>query len=134
MMRRHLNALGFEGFNVALVIVGRWTSQTLNARYRKKDHPTNVLSFGYGLGDRDLGDVIINGEWASDRAKMNEFSYETIIARLWVHGLLHLAGYDHERSFASDRAMRTLERFLFQTTHPQIDWNRLEGIFEPCNS
>ena len=133
-MRRHLNALGFEGFDVALVIVGHQTSQTLNARYRKRDRPTNVLSFGYGLKDRDLGDVIVNGEWASDRAKTNGFSYETIIARLWVHGLLHLAGYDHERSFASERAMRTLECILFQTTHPQVDWSHIEGIFEPCNS
>jgi rRNA maturation RNase YbeY len=130
-MRRHLNALGFEGFDVAIVIVGHRTSQTLNARYRKKDCPTNVLSFGYGLKDHHLGDVILNGEWALDRAKTNKLSYETVMTRLWVHGLLHLAGYDHERSPASERAMRMLERLLFQTSHPQIDWNRIEGIFEP---
>lgn len=129
MMRQHLNALGFEGFDVALVIVGHKTSQTLNARYRKKDRPTNVLSFGYGLEDNHLGDVILNGEWALDRATMNNLPYETVIARLWVHGLLHLAGYDHERSIASKGAMLALERLLFRTSHPQIDWDRIESIF-----
>jgi len=133
-MRRHLSALGFEGYGVALALVGNQTSQTLNARYRNTDAATNVLSFGYGLEDRNMGDVVLNGEWALRRAKEKNLPYESVVLRLWVHGLLHLAGYDHSRGASAEMTMRTLERLLLATTHPHLNWELLEGIFDPCVS
>lgn len=133
-MRRHLSVLGFKGYGVAVALVGNQTAQTLNARYLKKNIPTNVLSFGYGLEDRNMGDVVINGEWALLRAKEKSLPYEYAVLRLWVHGLLHLAGYDHTRRASSELAMRTLERLVLATTHPHINWELSEGIFDTCVS
>lgn len=126
--------MGFEGYGIALALVGNKTSQTLNARYRKRDAATNVLSFGYGLEDRNMGDIALNGEWALRRAKEKSLPYESVVLRLWVHGLLHLAGYDHARSASAEMTMRTLERLVLGTTHPHLNWELLEGIFDPCVS
>lgn len=73
--------------------------QTLNASYRGKDYPTDVLSFpqeDMGGAPALLGDVVISLPTAERQAKEygTELSYE--VARLLVHGILHLVGYEHE--------------------------------------
>ena len=79
-----------------------------NLRYRHIDKPTDVLSFAGQ--DGYMGDIVISTEtaWAQAR-KSPTLSFDDNIRRLALHGLLHLAGYDHE---TDNGEMRTIERRL----------------------
>ena len=98
---------------VTVAIVPDARVQALNRQYRKKDAPTDVLSFP---GPREvkgadgcLGDVVIAAGVARRQAKAAGHSLQTELRVLALHGLLHLLGYDHERD---DGRMARLERRL----------------------
>ena len=92
----------------------------LNREWRQRDKPTNVLSFPM-LGRDDLlelapdgppemlGDVALAHETCASEAAEKGVPLEHHAAHLIVHGLLHLAGYDHEISTAEAEAMEALE-------------------------
>jgi probable rRNA maturation factor len=83
--------------------------RTLNARDRRKDKPTNVLS--YPSGERDfLGDVVLARQTVWREAKSQGKTAADHLAHLVVHGTLHLLGYDHETSDADAERMEALER------------------------
>jgi len=97
----------------------------LNSHYRNKQGPTNVLSFpfGYEIGEapdsssvpvKELGDIIISIDSALKEAKTLKVSLHDRLTRLITHGLLHLLGYDHERSEKEAIAMWDLEIKLIQ--------------------
>jgi probable rRNA maturation factor len=66
----------------------------LNSRYRRKNKATDVLSFN--MDEKDLlGDIFICPAVARKNAKEYGVTLEQEIARLFVHGVLHLMGYDH---------------------------------------
>ena len=75
---------------------------TLNAQFRGKDSPTNVLSFPSGDGEADdsgmlaAGDIAIAFETVRDEALRDAKTLPDHLVHLWVHGLLHLMGHDHE--------------------------------------
>lgn len=76
----------------------------LNRRYLSREGPTNVLAFpmsGASASEEDfgmLGDIVVSVDRAIHESEdLNELLEETIY-RLLIHGLLHLLGYDHERS------------------------------------
>lgn len=87
----------------------------LNAQWREKDKPTNVLSFPAFAPNRDgplppmLGDIVLAAETVRREAAEEEKPLDHHISHLVVHGLLHLIGYDHE---VDDQAegMEALER------------------------
>lgn len=89
---------------LSIVFVTDEEMARLNERYRKRVGPTNVLSFPLHLpGATDmhpeiLGDVVISTETASKEAENVGISLEEQIDRLLVHGVLHLLGYDHQKS------------------------------------
>lgn len=93
-------------------IVDQDESAALNLEYRKKQGPTNVLSFTYEpVGDRPvklLGDVVICASIVEKEASEQHKGLDAHWAHMVVHGLLHLLGYDHiEESDAFE--METLE-------------------------
>lgn len=67
----------------------------LNRKYRQKDEPTNVLSFP-ASSQSFSGDIAISAEIAARNAAELGHSVEAELKVLILHGLLHLAGYDHE--------------------------------------
>jgi probable rRNA maturation factor len=69
--------------------------RTLNRTYRKKDTPTDVLSFPAGE-PHELGDVVIAAGVARRQAREAGHPLQTEIRVLALHGLLHLLGYDHD--------------------------------------
>lgn len=85
--------------------------RALNARYRQFDKPTNVLSFPAGPGSPQayLGDIILARETVCREAEEAGKPLADHVAHLIVHGLLHLAGYDHETDREADE-MEALER------------------------
>lgn len=83
--------------------------RALNARDRKKDKPTNVLS--YPSGERGyLGDVVLARQTVWREAKSQGKTPADHVAHLVVHGTLHLLGYDHETGDADAERMEALER------------------------
>ena len=86
---------------LSIVVVGLARSRTLNAAYRGKDRPTNVLSFaGAGPtpdGRLDLGELVLCAPVVDAEARRGARAREAHWAHLTVHGVLHLLGFDHER-------------------------------------
>ncbi|MDF2116921.1 rRNA maturation RNase YbeY [Roseiarcaceae bacterium H3SJ34-1] len=86
----------------------------LNKQWRRKDAPTNVLSFPLASGAAlattpMLGDIIISCETVMREARDEGKSFADHLAHMLVHGALHLAGYDHEID-ADAETMEALER------------------------
>jgi len=82
-------------------VVGRSRSRSLNAHYRHKDKPTNVLSFG-GAGTVPdgrffLGELVICAPVVAQEARTQGKTVQSHWAHMTVHGVLHLQGFDHER-------------------------------------
>jgi probable rRNA maturation factor len=81
-------------------VVGAARSRSLNARYRRKDKPTNVLSFGGAGWSPDgvnhLGELVICAPVVAHEAVSQGKSREAHWAHMTVHGVLHLLGFDHE--------------------------------------
>ena len=86
---------------LSIRVVGNAGSRRLNARYRGRPKPTNVLSFaGSGLlpnGHRLLGDLVICAPVVAREARVQRKALEAHWAHMTVHGLLHLLGMDHVR-------------------------------------
>lgn len=88
-------------------VVDEEESEALNGRYRHKQKPTNVLSFGYD--ERGvLGDLVICAPVVEREAKEQGKTVRAHWAHMVVHGCLHLQGYDHEKE-AEATAMEALE-------------------------
>lgn len=113
---KHVGASG----EVTLRLVDLAESQDLNSRFRGRDAPTNVLSFGtdqlpgmveYGQ-PAILGDIVICVPLVSFEAQQQGKGEKDHWAHLIVHGLLHLVGYDHERSERDAAEMEALERAI----------------------
>jgi probable rRNA maturation factor len=89
--RRAQELAGVKG-EVAILITSRRKMQALNRSFRKKDKPTDVLSFPRPQG----GDIALCAEIARQNAGRLGHSFTEEIKVLVLHGMLHLAGYDHE--------------------------------------
>ena len=87
-------ALGLSG-EVNIYVTSSRKMQDLNRRYRRKNKPTDVLSFPSGVPGV-VGDIAISLEIADANAADIGHSLATEVKVLILHGLLHLAGYDHE--------------------------------------
>jgi len=84
-------ALG-KKYNLSLVFIGERRSRTLNKNYRGKDKPTNILSFTL---DKNEGEIFITLEKAKKEAKQFGRNFKNFVAFLFIHGLMHLKGFDH---------------------------------------
>lgn len=110
--------------DVAVALVPDARVRALNHRYRRKDAPTDVLSFpaepapaspGSGRSSRalpppQLGDIVIATGVARRQAREAGHPYETELRVLALHGLLHLLGYDHESGTDAGRMARVEAR------------------------
>ena len=102
------------GREIGVSVVGPAESRRLNAQFRGRDKPTNVLSFPVAelpapaAGDepRPLGDLVICPQVLRAEAREQKKSLRAHWAHLVVHGSLHLIGYDHERDSDADRMER----------------------------
>ncbi len=92
-----------ENVEVSILLVDNEQIQELNSKHRKKDMPTDVLSFPLlnefdNLAEEDiiyLGDIVISVERAMEQAKEYGHSFKREIGFLIAHSILHLLGYDH---------------------------------------
>lgn len=84
--------------DLELIIVNNDEIQTLNKEHRQKDKPTDVLSFPleFDMPNMPLGSIIISKDFVEQKAKEYGHSNHEELCLLFIHGLLHLLGFDHE--------------------------------------
>ncbi len=83
---------------ISIFLTNNEKMRQLNLRFRKKNKPTDVLSFPINIVKKKigyLGDIAISYEIVNKRSKKSNFNYE--FDKMWVHGYLHLLGYDHKK-------------------------------------
>ena len=132
MAERILNALGCpEGTELSVSIVGDRSIRIINRQYLAKDRPTNVISFSLQEGEcvggnpHALGDVIISADTAAREAEDGGMAFFERLSFLLLHGILHLCGYDHERSGEAEaEKMQQKEQQLFKIL-------KKEGLLNP---
>ena len=107
--------MGYPDNELSISIVGDSSIRRINREYLGKDRPTNVISFSMHEGDfgeinpHVLGDVVISADTALREADECGITLDSRLVFLLLHGILHLAGYDHERS-GEEEAGRMEER------------------------
>jgi probable rRNA maturation factor len=117
--QRILANLALPDAELSILLVDDAQIQDLNRRYLNRNKPTNVLAFSMKEGEFStlhpqlLGDLVISVETArrqSDRFRLNKMEMITL---LMVHGVLHLVGYEHERTRKGAREMTIKQKELF---------------------
>lgn len=123
--RQILSLLKLDHAEMGIILVNNRQIRVYNRDYRKKDQPTDVLSFpmregiGGELHPGFLGDVMISLERSAEEAILYGRSRREQLLILLIHGVLHLLGYDHERSPKEERRMQRRERLLFKRIYHQ---------------
>ncbi|WP_375724155.1 rRNA maturation RNase YbeY [Arcobacter sp. KX21116] len=84
--------------DIELILVYNDEIQTLNKEHRNIDKATDVLSFplDYDMPNMPLGSIVISVDFVEDKAKEYNHSFLDELTLLFIHGMLHLLGYDHE--------------------------------------
>ncbi|MFZ4855687.1 MAG: rRNA maturation RNase YbeY [Desulfuromonadaceae bacterium] len=120
-----------DATELSVSIVGDRSIRIVNRDYLGKDRPTNVISFSLQEGDfggvnpHALGDVILSADTAAREAEEGGLEFFERLSFLLMHGILHLCGYDHERSGAAEAAkMEQKEQQLFRIL-------KKEGLLSP---
>jgi probable rRNA maturation factor len=119
---------------LSVSIVGDRAIRRINREYLARDRATNVISFSLREGECadiapfTLGDVIISADTAAREAEEGGMEPFERTCFLLLHGILHLCGYDHERSGETEaKKMEQKERELFRIL-------KKEGFLSPTGS
>jgi probable rRNA maturation factor len=111
-----------DAAELSIRIVTPAESRRLNARYRGRDKPTNVLSFPCqpprGLRPLPLGDLVICAQVVGREARAQGKPAEAHWAHMTVHGVLHLLGYDHDRNREAARMEALEKKILARLGYP----------------
>ncbi|MBS1108496.1 MAG: hypothetical protein H6Q88_488 [Anaeromyxobacteraceae bacterium] len=114
-VRAILSALGRPGAGLSILLTTDGRIRTLNRRWRRVDHATDVLSFPAddppGSGPH-LGDLAISLDVAARRARRAGRTLGEEVDRYLVHGLLHLVGHDHHRPGEAREMARVEDEIL----------------------
>ncbi|MGD8790902.1 MAG: rRNA maturation RNase YbeY [Burkholderiales bacterium] len=94
--RRWARAALIENVDVTIRLVDRNEGLALNAAFRQRNKPTNVLTFVYPETNPLSGDIAFCIPVITEEAREQRKSLEAHLAHLTVHGMLHLQGFDHE--------------------------------------
>lgn len=103
----------FEECEISLMICSDEEIKNLNKTYRGKDYATDVLSFPMSEDPYEeggmLGDIVISLDTAKKQAADADIALEREISFLFIHGLLHLMGFDHELGEEEEKEMFDLQ-------------------------
>ncbi|MCL2244178.1 MAG: rRNA maturation RNase YbeY [Treponema sp.] len=119
-----LDELKRDNWELSFLLCGNKTITALNAQYRNKAEPTDILSFSMGdgipaameqQGDSTVylpGDIVISLETLFENARYFEIPEDEELRRLIIHGILHLDGMDHETSDIDEPMLILQEEIL----------------------
>jgi probable rRNA maturation factor len=117
---RVLELLGKDAWELSVLFCNDAYIRSLNARYRRRDEATDILSFplgetikGGGEKSRFLpGDIVISLETLRENARYFEISEDEELRRLLIHGILHLNGMDHKTNEKTEPMLELQEKIL----------------------
>ena len=125
--------LGCENQELSVLLANDRKIRTLNKQYRGQDRATDVLSFPQNEGEENepnvhlMGDVVISMMTAKRQSVEHGLSFDEEIILLLIHGILHLLGFEHERSEEEANRMKIKTRELFNQIFPD------KKPKEPCS-
>jgi probable rRNA maturation factor len=100
--KKVLRKLSLDNCELSVVFCNNEFIRNLNMRFRRKDEPTDILSFSQeegggfpGEGGRVIGDMVISVDMLKQNCREFSVLEEEELKRLLIHGILHLAGQDH---------------------------------------
>ncbi len=100
-----------ETEKISLAFINKEEIKKLNKKFRNKNKPTDVLSFN--LGEKDyLGEIVICPEIVKENAKKYGVTIKYETTKVFVHGILHLLGYDHEKLEEAEDMESRQEKYL----------------------
>ena len=91
---------------ISVVFVSSNKIKEINKKYRRKNRPTDVLSFG------ELNEVFVCPQIVKKQAKLLKIPFNSELTRVVIHGILHLAGYDHEKNADAMKMQIIQERIV----------------------
>ena len=96
----------------------------LNKKFRKKNKPTDVLSFPYnykvGKNKFYLGDIIISYNFMNQPKNISNLNFKNKVVKIFIHGFLHLLGFDHKKNSDFNKMQRE-ENKLFNLLEKKIE-------------
>ena len=100
-LKKLQKVLGLKNNNqeFSILLTNNYKMKILNNKFRKKNKNTDVLSFPLKNiieNNYYIGDIAISFEYINKRSKISDFYYE--FDKMWIHGYLHLVGYDHKKN------------------------------------
>ena len=122
-----LNALDCPDGELSILLVDDSQIETLNKEYLNRSGPTNVIAFPMQEGEFSnisphlIGDVVISLETAEKEGRMAGISMENRFTQLLVHGILHLFGYDHEKTEHESLLMEKKSEELLKMIEQAVD-------------
>lgn len=115
-----MDELGHPEAELSVLFVDDAKIRALNWQYLRRDKPTNVIAFPMqqgelsGLQPNLLGDIVISIETAKRQSHQFGLDELSMVTLLLIHGILHLLGYDHERSKKKAKEMALKQKQLLQ--------------------
>ena len=102
-----------KNYEFTIFLTNNEKMKNLNLKFRNKNKVTDVLSFPLKIKSKNklyLGDIAISFEIINKRSKLSYFDLE--LDKMWIHGLLHLNGYDH-KNLKDYKKMLNKEKSIF---------------------
>ena len=102
-----------KNYEFTIFLTNNEKMKNLNLKFRNKNKVTDILSFPLKIKFKNklyLGDIAISFEIINKRSKLSYFDLE--LDKMWIHGLLHLTGYDH-KNLKDYKKMLNKEKSIF---------------------
>ena len=107
-------------YEFSVLLTNNKKMKSLNFKFRKKNKPTDVLSFPFHHEEKKsvyIGDIAISFEIVNKRSKASNFFLE--LDKMWIHGYFHLIGYDHKK-IIDFKKMNKKENLVLNYFHKKI--------------
>lgn len=104
---------------ITIVFLDEKAAKALNKTFRGKSYATDILSFQSSSSDQ-LGELILCPKVLKKQAKANKHSFNLELGYMLIHGVLHLLGYDHEKSKADEKEMYKIQDKLFDSLKEKL--------------
>lgn len=107
-----LKEVGDGNYELNILISDNETIKNYNEKFRKKEGPTDVLSFEYGLNEDVIGDIILSVEKIDKQAPQFGNTFEEEFYYILIHGVLHICGYDHIKEEDKKKMFEIQDRYF----------------------
>jgi probable rRNA maturation factor len=108
VIQRVLKGERKEKKEISLAFINPAKIRKLNKKYRKKDKSTDILSYIYNINS---GEIVICPQKVKKNAKIYKSAFKKELSRVLIHGILHLLGWDHEKSAKKAKDMEGKENY-----------------------